>query len=167
MMRFLKILLRTLCSTRVIASTYPAAGLPLWKKVNNMTMKKTAVLLAVLLASAPVLAAQSGGFVDPNAPAAHAGSGGFTGPNGTAATVKQAQDMSDDTWVTLRGKIEKRIGDEDYLFRDATGSMTVEIDDKRWDGQTIGPQDNVELQGKLDKDFNSLELDVKRVRKVD
>lgn len=132
-----------------------------------MTMKKSAALLAIAaLMSTPVLAAQQGGFVDPNAPAHHAQQGGFSGPDGTVVTVKQAQDLKDDAWVTLRGNIEKRVGDEDYQFRDATGTMTVEIDDKRWDGQTIGPQDKVELQGKLDKDFNSLELDVKRVRKV-
>lgn len=130
-------------------------------------MKKTAALLAIsALISTPVLAAQTGGFVDPNAPAAQVQKGGFSGPNGTVATVKQAQDMKDDAWVTMRGNIEKRVGDEDYQFRDATGTMTVEIDDKRWDGLTIGPQDRVELQGKLDKDFNSLELDVKQVRKV-
>lgn len=130
-------------------------------------MKKTAALLAITaLMSMPVLAVQGGGFVDPSAPAAQVQKGGFSGPNGTVATVKQAQDMSDDAWVTMRGHIEKRIGDEDYLFRDATGTMTVEIDHKRWDGQTIGPKDNVELQGKLDKDFNSLELDVKQVRKI-
>ncbi|WP_195918377.1 YgiW/YdeI family stress tolerance OB fold protein [Erwinia sorbitola] len=130
-------------------------------------MKKTAALLAITtLMSMPVLAAQSGGFVDPNAPTTQMQRGGFSGPNGTVATVKQAQDMRDDAWVTMRGHIEKRIGDEEYLFRDATGTMTVEIDDKRWDGQTIGPKDQVELQGKLDKDFNSLELDVKHVRKI-
>jgi uncharacterized protein (TIGR00156 family) len=130
-------------------------------------MKKSAALLAITaLISMPVLAAQSGGFVDPNTPAAVAQKGGFSGPNGTIATVKQAQEMSDDAWVTMRGNIEKRVGDEDYTFRDATGSMTVEIDHKRWDGQTITPADNVELQGKLDKDFNSLELDVKQIRKV-
>ena len=130
-------------------------------------MKKTAALLAIsALISTPVLAAQTGGFVDPNAPAAQVQKGGFSGPNGTVATVKLAQDMKDDAWVTMRGNIEKRVGDEDYQFRDATGTMTVEIDDKRWDGLTIGPQDRVELQGKLDKDFNSLELDVKQVRKV-
>jgi uncharacterized protein (TIGR00156 family) len=130
-------------------------------------MKKTAALMAIAtLMSMPVLAAQTGGFVDPNAPTAQVQKGGFSGPNGTVATVKQAQDMSDDAWVTMRGHIEKRVGDEDYLFRDATGTMTVEIDDKRWDGLTIGPKDNVELQGKLDKDFNSLELDVKQVRKI-
>ncbi|WP_426768475.1 YgiW/YdeI family stress tolerance OB fold protein [Erwinia aphidicola] len=130
-------------------------------------MKKTAALLAIsTLMSTPVLAAQTGGFVDPNAPTAQVQKGGFSGPNGTVATVKQAQDMKDDAWVTMRGNIEKRIGDEDYQFRDATGTMTVEIDHKRWEGQTVGPNDKVELQGKLDKDFNSMELDVKQVRKI-
>ncbi len=130
-------------------------------------MKKTAALLAIsALISTPVLAAQTGGFVDPNAPTAQVQKGGFSGPNGTVATVKQAQDMKDDAWVTMRGNIEKRIGDEDYQFRDATGTMTVEIDHKRWEGQTVGPNDKVELQGKLDKDFNSMELDVKQVRKI-
>lgn len=130
-------------------------------------MKKSAVLLAVTaLISTPVLAAQNGGFVDPNAPTTSVQQGGFSGPNGTVATVKQAQDMKDDAWVTMRGKIEKRVGDEEYMFRDATGTMTVEIDDKRWDGQNISPADNVELQGKLDKDFNSVELDVKQIKKV-
>lgn len=130
-------------------------------------MKKTAALLAITaLVSMPVLAAQTGGFVDPNAPTAQVQKGGFSGPNGTVATVKQAQDMKDDAWVTMRGNIEKRIGDEDYQFRDATGTMKVEIDHKRWEGQTISPKDNVELQGKIDKDFNSVELDVKQVRKV-
>lgn len=130
-------------------------------------MKKSAALLAVTtLISTPVLAAQNGGFVDPNAPTTSVQQGGFSGPNGTVATVKQAQDMKDDAWVTMRGKIEKRVGDEEYMFRDATGTMTVEIDDKRWDGQNISPADNVELQGKLDKDFNSVELDVKQIKKV-
>lgn len=130
-------------------------------------MKKTAALLAIAaLVSTPVLAAQQGGFVDPNAPAAQMQKGGFSGQNGSVVTVKQAQDMKDDSWVTLRGNIEKRVGDEDYTFRDATGTMTVEIDHKRWDGLTVSPADKVELQGELDKDFNSVELDVKRVSKI-
>ena len=132
-----------------------------------MTMKKSAALLAITaLMTTPVLAVQQGGFVDPNASAPHTQQGGFSGPDASLVTVKQAQELKDDAWVTLRGNIEKRVGDEDYQFRDATGTLRVEIDDKRWDGQTIGPQDKVELQGKLDKDFNSVELDVKRVRKI-
>lgn len=130
-------------------------------------MKKTAALLAITaLISVPVLAVQNGGFVDPDTPSVGVRQGGFNGPDGTMASVKQVQDMKDNAWVTMRGHIEKRTGDEEYLFRDSTGTLTVEIDHKRWNGLTIGPKDEVELQGKLDKDFNSLALDVKQIRKV-
>ncbi len=130
-------------------------------------MKKHAALLAILaLATAPVFAAAQGGFVDANAPAAQAKQGGFQNDQGSVVTVKQAEEMKDDSWITVRGQLEKQIGDEDYLFRDATGTMKVEIDHKRWDGLTVTPKDRVELTGELDKDFNSIELDVKRVRKV-
>lgn len=130
-------------------------------------MKKTAAILAITaLFSMPVLAVQTGGFVDQNGSSAVAQNGGFSGPNGTVATVKQVQDMKDDAWVTMRGQIEKRVGDDNYTFRDATGTMTVEIDHKRWNGLNITPADQVELQGELDKDFNSLELDVKQIKKI-
>lgn len=134
-------------------------------------MKKTAALLAILaVCSAPVLA-QNGGFVDPNAPATQTtqttqAAGGFNGPNAGAMTVEKAKTMSDDTRVTLRGNIEQRIGGDHYTFRDASGTMNVDIDHKRWNGQTITPKDTVELQGKIDKDWNSVELDVKQITKV-
>lgn len=134
-------------------------------------MKKTAALLAILaVCSAPVLA-QNGGFVDPNAPATQTtqttqAAGGFNGPSAGAMTVEKAKTMSDDTWVTLRGSIEQRIGGDHYTFRDASGTMNVDIDHKRWNGQTITPKDTVELQGKIDKDWNSVELDVKQITKV-
>lgn len=134
-------------------------------------MKKTAALLAILaVCSAPVLA-QNGGFVDPNAPATQTtqttqAAGGFNGPSAGAMIVEKAKTMSDDTWVTLRGNIEQRIGGDHYTFRDASGTMNVDIDHKRWNGQTITPKDTVELQGKIDKDWNSVELDVKQITKV-
>ncbi|MBJ7222296.1 MULTISPECIES: YgiW/YdeI family stress tolerance OB fold protein [unclassified Brenneria] len=132
-------------------------------------MKKTAAVFAIAaLCAAPVFAAQTGGFVDPKAPAAHSqnAAGGFIGPQGSVTTVAKAKEMKDDSWVILQGTIEQRIGGEDYLFRDESGTITVEIDDKYWNGQTITPQDKVELQGELDKGFSSAELDVKQVRKI-
>ncbi|PWC19405.1 YgiW/YdeI family stress tolerance OB fold protein [Brenneria corticis] len=133
-------------------------------------MKKTAAVFAIAaLCSAPVFAAQSGGgFLDPNAKTTQQqpAQGGFSGPNGSVTTVAKAKDLKDDSWVTLRGNIEQRVGDEDYLFRDETGTITVEIDDKYWNGQSVSPQDKVELQGELDKGFNSAELDVKQVKKL-
>ncbi|OON40284.1 TIGR00156 family protein [Izhakiella australiensis] len=132
------------------------------------SLKKTAAALAIIaVTSAPLYAAQQGGFVDPNASHTQVGTqGGFAGPDGSAITAAKAGEMSDDSWVSVTGHIEKRVGDDKYIFRDNTGNLLVEIDHKRWMGQTITPQDKVQLKGKIDKDFNSVELDVKQIIKV-
>ncbi|CAM6435862.1 MULTISPECIES: YgiW/YdeI family stress tolerance OB fold protein [Citrobacter] len=130
-------------------------------------MKKLAAIFAVLaLSSAPVLAAQQGGFSGPSATQTQTQGGGFVGPNGSSATVESAKSLRDDTWVTLRGNIVERVSDDLYLFKDATGTINVDIDDKRWNGLTVTPQDTVEIQGEVDKDWNSVEIDVKQIRKV-
>ncbi|TCC13329.1 YgiW/YdeI family stress tolerance OB fold protein [Kosakonia quasisacchari] len=127
-------------------------------------MKKIAALVAVLtLCSAPVFAANPGGFTGPGATSQ---SGGFTGPNGSKATVESVKSLRDDAWVTLRGNIVERISDDTYLFKDSTGTINVDINHKRWNGVTVGPQDTVEIQGEVDKDWNSVEIDVKEIRKV-
>ncbi len=129
-------------------------------------MKKHAAMVAILaLFTMPALAAQSGGFVDPNSPQTQAQKGGFKGPQ-NVVTVKEAKEMKDDSWVTVRGTIEKRLSDDDYLFRDETGTLSVEIDDKTWQGQSVSPKDKVELQGEIDKAFNDAQLEVKQVRKI-
>ncbi|AIR70018.1 YgiW/YdeI family stress tolerance OB fold protein [Dickeya fangzhongdai] len=133
-------------------------------------MKKRIVLVVVAtLCSASLSAAQTGGFLGPSesspTPPSSA-TGGFSGPDGSLTTVAQAKDMRDDSWVRLQGNIIQRVGKDDYQFRDATGTILVEIDDRRWEGQTITPEDRVELKGELDKDFSSVQLDVKQVRKI-
>lgn len=128
-------------------------------------MKKLAAIAAILaLASAPALAATQGGFSGPSTTTTQAG--GFVGPNGTVTTAANAKTMRDDTWVTLRGNIIGRVSDDLYIFKDASGTVNVDIDHKRWNGQTITPQDVVEIQGEVDKDWNSVEIDVKQIRKV-
>lgn len=133
-------------------------------------MKKLAAIITILtLSSAPAFAVNQGGFVDPAATAATQQAqpqGGFVGPSGSKTTVEKAKTLSDDTWVTLTGKVEQRIGGDDYIFRDSTGTINVDIDQKRWNGQTITPQDTVQIEGEIDKDWNSVEIDVKRVSKV-
>lgn len=133
-------------------------------------MKKIAAMTAIVaLISMPVLAADQGGF---NGPAATQSSqtstqnGGFIGPNGSVTTVENAKSLRDDTWVTLRGKIVQRISDDLYKFQDASGTVNVDIDHKRWNGLTVTPQDTVEIQGEVDKDWNSVEIDVKQITKV-
>ena len=133
-------------------------------------MKKIAAMTAsVALVSMPVLAAEQGGFTGPSSTtqvSSTAQAGGFTGPSGAVTTVANAKSLRDDTWVTLRGKITERISDDLYKFQDASGVINVDIDHKRWNGVTVGPQDTVEIQGEVDKDWNSVEIDVKQIRKI-
>ncbi|MBW7983150.1 YgiW/YdeI family stress tolerance OB fold protein [Enterobacillus tribolii] len=131
--------------------------------------KMTIMVLAAALIGAPALA-QNGGFVDPNATTTQttqsAPRGGFEGPGSSLTTVENAKSLNDDAWVILRGNIERRISEDTYIFRDKSGTINVEIDRKRWNGQTITPQDTIEIRGKVDKDWNSTEIDVKQVNKI-
>ena len=130
-------------------------------------MRKLAAIAAILaLASAPAFAANQGGFSGPASTTTTSQAGGFVGPNGTVTTAANAKSMRDDTWVTLRGNIIERVSDDLYIFKDSSGTVNVDIDHKRWNGQTITPQDLVEIQGEVDKDWNSVEIDVKQIRKV-
>lgn len=93
---------------------------------------------------------------------------GFTGPSGDAATtVEQAKKMPDDSNVVLRGNIEKALGGEKYVFKDATGSIVVEIDDDDWGGLDVSPKDTVEIRGEVDTHMmKPTDIDVDAIRLV-
>jgi uncharacterized protein (TIGR00156 family) len=125
-------------------------------------MKKLTVLIAsIFLAGAAMAQSATGGFTG-NAKTV---GGGFTGAV-TVVTAEQAKTLSDNTKVTLRGTIERHVGGENYIFKDASGTIEVEIDDRRWEGQTVAPQDRIEIFGEVDKNWTSVEIDVKKLRKL-
>ena len=136
-------------------------------------MKKfTLAATLMMLCSAPLLAHSAtdtakGGFDGPATTQTQPTTqGGFTGPSASNTTVDKVKEMRDDMRVTLQGNIVERLGHDTYTFRDSTGTITVDIDSKRWQGQTITPQDKVQIEGKVDKDWNSVEVDVKKITKV-
>ena len=92
-------------------------------------------------------------------------SGVFSGPGSAVITAKQAAKLSDDTYASLCGIIIQNIENEEYLFRDDTGTITVEIDDDLWQGQSTGPEDFVEISGEVEKEWLRVEMDVDRVTK--
>lgn len=94
--------------------------------------------------------------------------GGFAGPTAAAQviTVEQAKTMSDDTMVILQGNVIQHIGGDNYIFSDSTGSINMDIDHKLWLGQVITPDDKVEVRGKVDRDWNSIEIDAKQITKM-
>ncbi len=95
---------------------------------------------------------------------AAASRGGFTGPGLATSTVAEAVKLSDDQPVVLVGKITQSLGDEKYLFQDASGSVTIEIDDEDWRGVNVTPADTIEISGEVDKDLFDTIIDVNRVQ---
>ena len=78
-------------------------------------------------------------------------SGGFQGPGLAPMSVADV----------LVGQIERSLGDEKYLFKDASGTVTVEIDNEDWRGLNVTPQDTVILNGEIDKEmFKDTKIDV-------
>ena len=51
---------------------------------------------------------------------------------------------------------------EHYLFRDATGEIVEEIDDKLFMGRNVTPQTTIRIYGEVDKEaFERTKIDVK------
>lgn len=91
----------------------------------------------------------------------------YTGPaEQNVVTVIQLKDVADDSWATVEGKLVKHLGGENYLFRDASGEVEVEIDADVWRGQEVGPDDSVRLRGEVDHSWNKTELEVEQLEKV-
>ncbi|WP_370612404.1 YgiW/YdeI family stress tolerance OB fold protein [Citrobacter meridianamericanus] len=133
-------------------------------------MKKIAAVATLLaIISVPVFAAGTeGGF---NGPAStspvsqvQGKAGGFNDAHVTGAA--DIGKMNDGAWVKLHGSIVERLSGEHYLFRDASGTVNVEIDRKYWNGMTVSPEDNVEIQGKIDKERNNARVNVKQISKI-
>lgn len=95
------------------------------------------------------------------------GFGGFKDNNvAKKTTVTEALKMNDDSYVTVKGNIVKKISDDRYMFKDSTGSMTVEIDNDRWAGISADTKDILELTGEIEKKNNYTRLDVDSIRKA-
>ena len=94
-------------------------------------MKKN--LLAALFAGMSFGVSAQEGFVNPAGQGYS--QGGFKDTTPGVASVAQVKTLCDDAWVVLEGNIIRQVGNELYKFKDATGMINVDINDKRWIGQ--------------------------------
>ncbi|MFC3552223.1 NirD/YgiW/YdeI family stress tolerance protein [Lysobacter cavernae] len=94
-------------------------------------------------------------------PMAHAQ---YTGPNAkpVVTTAAAAAKAADDTPVVLEGTLERQLTSDTYEFRDASGTVKAEIDEEDFP-QKIGATTRVRLHGEVDRDWKSVEIDVKRI----
>ena len=125
---------------------------------------------AAVLAASTFAIAQNAGYTGPSAKSGAPASSGYTGPSNVP--VMTARELlakgKDDQYVTLKGKLVSHKGGDDYEFADASGRMTVEIDDEYFPpGVNIDHNTTVELTGEFDKEtFGESTLDVKRIKVV-
>ncbi len=94
-----------------------------------------AVRLAALLLLAWPAAAQ---FVGPT-------------PDGNAMSVAEAREQRVDTYVLVTGSIVAHLRENYYTFRDDTGDIRVEIQDRVWAGRPVTPDNTVQILGEVDR----------------
>lgn len=93
----------------------------------------------------------------------------YTGPgarNLVAHTVAEVlRQPTDDRPVLLTGHLVQQTGDELYLFKDATGEITVEIDDDEFPAnQPIGAEQRVVIRGEVEaRRLRSPRIDAEKV----
>ncbi|WP_330543237.1 NirD/YgiW/YdeI family stress tolerance protein [Aeromonas hydrophila] len=91
----------------------------------------------------------------------------YTGPQEqNKVSVAQLKDLADDSWATLEGKLVKQLGGENYMFRDASGEVEVEVDQDVWRGIEVGPDDLIRIRGEVDHSWNKTEVEVESLEKV-
>lgn len=127
-------------------------------------MKKIIALASILALSSVAVA--KGGFQDGSNPTQKPTTQqGFYDESLVVKTVKDALAANDDTPVTLEGYIVKQIDKDEFIFKDTTGEIQIDVNKRAWKGQTITPQDKIEIRGKVDKEWSQIEVDVKEVFK--
>lgn len=80
-------------------------------------------------------------------------------------TVTEVVSLPDDTPVVMRGRITKNMGNNIFVFEDASGTIMMEIDEESWNGNTVRVDDVVTVYGNVDKGSNYTEIDVESIVK--
>lgn len=126
-------------------------------------MKKIAIATFMVLSLSTASAQYLGASGEQNIP-----NGGYKGPSlsQSITSVQEAMTLRDDAYVKMRGKIIKHSHKDKYIFSDGTGDITIEIDKDKWRGLSVDADDLVEIVGEVDKDWNSVEIDVDYITKV-
>ncbi|GAA5784242.1 YgiW/YdeI family stress tolerance OB fold protein [Chitiniphilus shinanonensis] len=89
----------------------------------------------------------------------------YVGPDHAAkvTTAADAAKAADDTLVVLEGNIVRKLDKNHYEFRDASGTIKVEIDHDKWPAQDVDAKTRVRLTGEVDKGLINTDVDVKQV----
>ncbi|MCL2265554.1 MAG: NirD/YgiW/YdeI family stress tolerance protein [Treponema sp.] len=79
-------------------------------------------------------------------------------------TINEARNLPHDSWAVLRGNIAASLSGKNYLFRDVSGEITVDIGTKEWRGLSIGVSDRVEIYGEVKISRGQIHIKVHAIR---
>jgi uncharacterized protein (TIGR00156 family) len=89
------------------------------------------------------------------------------GGGGPVATAAAAADAPDEAPVALTGAIVERLGPERYRFRDASGEVTLDIDEDLWRGRRVGPETTIRVTGEVDRGLVGMDIWVRGLEIVE
>ena len=78
--------------------------------------------------------------------------------------ISDVKAMPDDTEVVIQGVIVQSFGDENYLVKDDSGTVNIEIDEDLVQGNTITPEAEVLITATVDQDDNVTSLEAEEVQ---
>ncbi|ABR74722.1 hypothetical protein CBG46_09325 [Actinobacillus succinogenes] len=87
---------------------------------------------------------------------AHPSWGGFSASK-EPTKVADAEKWQDDQFITLEGNIIKQTGRKDFVFKDGSGELTLEIPRRAWYG-TVTPEDKVRITAGVEKSWGKTEV---------
>ncbi len=84
--------------------------------------------------------------------------------NKPVSKISDVKAMPDDTEVVIQGVIVQNLGDENYLVKDDSGTVNIEIDEDLVQGNTITPEAEVLITATVDQEDNVTSLDAEEIQ---
>ena len=80
--------------------------------------------------------------------------------------ISDVKAMPDDTEVVIQGVIVQNLGDDNYLVKDDSGTVNIEIDEDLVQGNTITPEAEVLITATVDQEGNVTSLEAEEIQFV-
>ena len=78
--------------------------------------------------------------------------------------ISDVNNLPDDAEVVIQGVIVQDLGDDNYVVKDDSGTVNIEIDEDLVQGNTITPEAEVLITATVDKDGDVTSLDAEEIQ---
>ena len=83
------------------------------------------------------------------------------------STVVEVSQMEDGTQVMLEGYLKSQSGEDEYIFEDETGEITLNVGEDSWRGQNVNEDIKVNIVGKYTKEGDQELIEVQKLEIVE